>query len=671
MPQNQHGPPSWSTKEKLVLVSCMQKYNIPLLSPNLTLISSCLQSFFDNDRSSSNTQRAKDKFSERNCAEHLKLLLKELGESKAKERNRDTPLLQYMVDQLREKRMEEILTEMEAVRKSYRALKEEEVDEKSLAKEVETEEGDELKVVLEKRGTCKKFGEDSILVKEKEVVENTVALEEEPKAVEVATRINSMNPVVILTDIFAFSKKRSVAPVLTTPDKASKHSSELVQIKSAPSILVKGQSILLPVSPTFTDAQQKTRPRAKSTSPVARKIPNILRQRNPIKSVKTDEIIKVMKESPEDAKPVEHNEKTPVENSSLVEKSGDATVPLSQASTVPCSDSSYSDGLLKISAELSKSEDQGFIFSSDIADYAIEEIVVDSVEIQLDPSIGLGSEKLSVSLDETSQEIGHNDNTEDNSDEVLEDPFMGLSSEKLSVSLVKDETSEASGHHDSTTDSSLDVVVLEGKSNLLYKLLSQNPSSESDLLQPTPPTDFSLEEAVLPATPDVKSELTKTQRKILANMVEQFKLHKHSSLFLRPPNPKANNQLYLGTVKRTMDLHTLKRKVDLGCISSLEEFQRDLRLIFMNAVMYYPVESDIPEKAIAMERDCFATLSTNIAAQWNSETKKVFRNGVPEDMKHLSHLHESSGSLAPASSTRGRLSVDPQSFSEATRILKL
>jgi len=53
-----------------------------------------------------------------------------------------------------------------------------------------------------------------------------------------------------------------------------------------------------------------------------------------------------------------------------------------------------------------------------------------------------------------------------------------------------------------------------------------------------------------------------------------------------------------------MDLATIKRNIESGTITTSEAFQRDLRLIFLNAIMYNPADHDITEMAYEMQKDC-------------------------------------------------------------------
>ena len=54
---------------------------------------------------------------------------------------------------------------------------------------------------------------------------------------------------------------------------------------------------------------------------------------------------------------------------------------------------------------------------------------------------------------------------------------------------------------------------------------------------------------------------------------------------------------------RPMDLSTIKRNIDNGVIRTTAEFQRDMMLMFINAMMYNSVEHDVHQMAVEMYND--------------------------------------------------------------------
>jgi len=56
-------------------------------------------------------------------------------------------------------------------------------------------------------------------------------------------------------------------------------------------------------------------------------------------------------------------------------------------------------------------------------------------------------------------------------------------------------------------------------------------------------------------------------------------------------------------VDRPMDLLTIKKNIDSGLIRTTAEFQRDMMLMFINAMMYNNVEHDVHKMAVEMYSD--------------------------------------------------------------------
>ena len=63
---------------------------------------------------------------------------------------------------------------------------------------------------------------------------------------------------------------------------------------------------------------------------------------------------------------------------------------------------------------------------------------------------------------------------------------------------------------------------------------------------------------------------------------------------------------------RPMDLSTIKKNIDSGLIRTTAEFQRDMMLMFINAMMYNSVEHDVHQMAVEMYSD----VMTHIEVVW-------------------------------------------------------
>ena len=60
---------------------------------------------------------------------------------------------------------------------------------------------------------------------------------------------------------------------------------------------------------------------------------------------------------------------------------------------------------------------------------------------------------------------------------------------------------------------------------------------------------------------------------------------------------------YSNVVKRPMDLSTIKKNIEAGSIKSTIEFQRDVMLMFTNAIMYNSSNHDVHKIANEMYKE--------------------------------------------------------------------
>ncbi|XP_071828235.1 bromodomain-containing protein 8-like isoform X1 [Apostichopus japonicus] len=109
--------------------------------------------------------------------------------------------------------------------------------------------------------------------------------------------------------------------------------------------------------------------------------------------------------------------------------------------------------------------------------------------------------------------------------------------------------------------------------------------------------------------------------------------HKYANLFLHPVTDEIAPE-YTSTVHRAMDLSTIKKNIESGTIRTTETFQRDIMLMFQNAIMYNRSDHDVYKMACDMQTDVLKTIEEFIS------TQKLVQN------------------LDPAKSLRGRRTAD-------------
>ncbi len=78
--------------------------------------------------------------------------------------------------------------------------------------------------------------------------------------------------------------------------------------------------------------------------------------------------------------------------------------------------------------------------------------------------------------------------------------------------------------------------------------------------------------------------------------------HKHATVFMHPVKEEIAPG-YRQLVYRPMDLSTIKKNLDSGFIKSTVEFQRDIMLMFTNAIMYNSSNYDIHKLAVEMYKE--------------------------------------------------------------------
>ncbi|XP_021006331.1 bromodomain-containing protein 8 isoform X2 [Mus caroli] len=109
-------------------------------------------------------------------------------------------------------------------------------------------------------------------------------------------------------------------------------------------------------------------------------------------------------------------------------------------------------------------------------------------------------------------------------------------------------------------------------------------------------------------------------KKTLLQVWKMIASHRFSSPFLKPVSEKQAPG-YKDVVKRPMDLTTLKRNLSKGRIHTMAEFQRDLMLMFQNAVMYNDSDHHIYHMAVEMQREVLEQIQ--VLSTWLDKRKDL------------------------------------------------
>ncbi|XP_013917430.1 PREDICTED: bromodomain-containing protein 8-like [Thamnophis sirtalis] len=96
-------------------------------------------------------------------------------------------------------------------------------------------------------------------------------------------------------------------------------------------------------------------------------------------------------------------------------------------------------------------------------------------------------------------------------------------------------------------------------------------------------------------------------KKTLLSIWKMVAGHRYSGPFLKPVSEKQAPG-YKDVVKRPMDLSSIKRSLSKGQIQHMVQFQRDLMLMFQNAIMYNNSNHHIHRIAVEMQHEVLEQL---------------------------------------------------------------
>lgn len=97
--------------------------------------------------------------------------------------------------------------------------------------------------------------------------------------------------------------------------------------------------------------------------------------------------------------------------------------------------------------------------------------------------------------------------------------------------------------------------------------------------------------------------------------------HRYANVFLQPVSDEIAPG-YHSIVQRPMDLAAIKKSIETGVIRTTAEFQRDIMLMFQNAVMYNSLDHDVYHMALEMQRDVLEQIQQYLATQLIMETSE-------------------------------------------------
>lgn len=106
----------------------------------------------------------------------------------------------------------------------------------------------------------------------------------------------------------------------------------------------------------------------------------------------------------------------------------------------------------------------------------------------------------------------------------------------------------------------------------------------------------------------------KAWRRSIYLLLKQAQTHKFSSLFLSPVTDDEAKG-YSTVVYRPIDLTIIRRKIENGTIKTTGEFQRDIMLMFQNAIMYNSVKHEVHQMTLEMQKEILEAIDDFVSEQ--------------------------------------------------------
>ncbi|RWS21871.1 bromodomain-containing protein 8-like isoform X3, partial [Leptotrombidium deliense] len=161
----------------------------------------------------------------------------------------------------------------------------------------------------------------------------------------------------------------------------------------------------------------------------------------------------------------------------------------------------------------------------------------------------------------------------------------------------------------------------------------------------------------------------KQWKKSIMLLWRQAATHKYASLFLHPVTDDEAKG-YSTVVYRPQDLTTIRKKIENSTLRTTAEFQRDIMLMFQNAIMYNSADHEVHQMAVEMQKEILEGIEDFIETQQQGNqtaelTKsRVRRSGLSTP---ITETHEQENSIAFRRKSRTSTDTDPGSSSTAAK----
>lgn len=153
------------------------------------------------------------------------------------------------------------------------------------------------------------------------------------------------------------------------------------------------------------------------------------------------------------------------------------------------------------------------------------------------------------------------------------------------------------------------------ESESLGNLVHVNIKQEPEINQPE--SDTAQNKINTSSSSSSSSSDEKTYRawkKSIMMILNNISCHKHATIFMHPVKDEIAPG-YSNLIHRPIDLSTIKKNLENGVIRSTKEFQRDIMLMFTNALMYNSSNHNIHKIALEMFKEVLVDIEQLLNAQ--------------------------------------------------------
>lgn len=117
----------------------------------------------------------------------------------------------------------------------------------------------------------------------------------------------------------------------------------------------------------------------------------------------------------------------------------------------------------------------------------------------------------------------------------------------------------------------------------------------------------------------------KAWKKSILMLLREAATHKYSSLFTSPVTDDEAKG-YSTVVYRPIDLTMIKKRIESGTIKTTAEFQRDIMLMFQNAIMYNSVKHEVHQMTLEMQKEILESIEDFIDHHSSSQNISITNN---------------------------------------------